>query len=113
MPFWAEVVVASLIGVGSFFMLVGSVALVKLPGTMRRLHGPTKATTLGIGALLLASMLYFALAHSSVTVHELLIAVFLLLTAPVSAHMIAKVWLLRESPFGQAAGGAKLADTGE
>jgi multicomponent K+:H+ antiporter subunit G len=112
MPFWAEVVVASLIGVSGFFMLVGSLALVKLPGTMRRLHGPTKATTLGIGTLLVASMLHLALTKGSITVHELLIAVFLLLTAPVSAHMIAKVWLLRESP-NQAAGGAKLADIGE
>lgn len=109
MPFWAEVLVASLIGIGAFFMLVGSLALAKLPGTMRRLHGPTKATTLGIGALLIASMLHFAFAHGTVTVHELLIAIFLLLTAPVSGHMIAKVWLLRERPSVQAADGAMVA----
>ena len=50
----------ALILIGGFFLLVGSYALAKLPDTMRRLHGPTKAATLGIGALLIASMLYFS-----------------------------------------------------
>ena len=103
MPFWVEVLISFLIGFGAFFAFVGSLALVKLPGTMRRLHGPTKMATLGIGALLLASVLHFAAAHNSVTLHELLITVFLVLTAPVSAHMIAKVSLLLDRPSARQA----------
>lgn len=91
----AELLVALLILVGAFFLLVGSLALVKLPDMMRRLHGPTKATTLGIGALLIGSMVYFLALRGQYTFHELLITLFLFLTAPVSAHMLAKAHLLR------------------
>ncbi len=90
-----EAVVSGLILIGAFFLLVGSFGLAKLPDMMRRLHGPTKATTLGIGSLLIASMVYFAALRGQVSVHELLITLFLFLTAPVSAHMLAKAHMLR------------------
>lgn len=51
--------VAILVIAGTLFVLLGSVALVKLPDFYTRLHGPTKATTLGLGSLVLASMLFF------------------------------------------------------
>jgi multicomponent K+:H+ antiporter subunit G len=92
----AEALVSVLILVGAFFLLVGSLGLAKLPDLMRRLHGPTKATTLGIGAMLIASMLFFLLIDGDPSIHELLITLFLFLTAPVSAQMIAKAWILRE-----------------
>ena len=94
---WAgELAVAALIVIGGFFLLVGSYGLAKLPDTMRRLHGPTKATTLGIGSLLIASMLYFLVAHGRLSFHELLITIFLFLTAPVTAQMVAKAHILRD-----------------
>lgn len=91
-----EALIALIIVIGAAFLFVGSFALVKLPDLMRRLHGPTKATTLGIGAMLIASMLYFLLLEGDASVHELLITFFLFLTAPVSAQMIAKAHILRE-----------------
>jgi len=91
-----EVAVCAVILIGGFFLLVGSYALAKLPDTMRRLHGPTKAATLGIGALLIASMLYFLLARGHLSLHELLITIFLFLTAPVTALMVAKAHILRD-----------------
>ena len=48
------------------------------------------ATGLGIGALLIASMVYFLLFHNLPTAHELMISLFLFLTAPVTANMVAK-----------------------
>jgi multicomponent K+:H+ antiporter subunit G len=93
----AEALVAALILGGSFFLLVGSIGLVKLPGLMRRLHGPSKATTLGIGALLVASMLSFTLLEGDPSFHELLIVLFLFLTAPVTAQMISKAYILAEA----------------
>jgi multicomponent K+:H+ antiporter subunit G len=93
MPLWAEITVAALLVAGGFFLFVGSFALAKLPDTMRRLHGPTKATTLGIGGMLIASIVYFWAAHGAPSVHELLITIFLFLTAPVSANLIAKAHL--------------------
>ena len=91
----AEILVSALIVIGAFFLLVGSYGLAKLPDLMRRLHAPTKSTTLGIGALLIASLLYFLLVRGALSVHELLITLFLFLTAPVTAFMLAKAHILR------------------
>ena len=55
-----------------------------------RLHGPTKATTLGVGAILMASVLYFSFTTEAVSLHEILVTLFLFITAPVSAHLMAK-----------------------
>ena len=97
MSFIAELIVSALILTGTFFLLVGSIALAKLPDIMRRLHGPTKSTTLGIGATLIGSMLYFAFIEGGLSLHEVLITLFLFLTAPVSAYMIAKAHILRSA----------------
>ncbi|WP_294255945.1 Na+/H+ antiporter subunit G [uncultured Sphingomonas sp.] len=88
-------VIVGLVLLGAAFTLIGSWGLVRLPSTMERLHGPTKATTLGLGALLLASVVYFQARLGVWTAHELLISLFLFITAPISANMIAKVHLHR------------------
>ena len=75
--------------VGGVFALVGSIGLVRLPDPLMRLHAPTQATTLGVGGVLAASLLY-SLDHGRLVIHELLIVLFLFLTAPVSALMIAR-----------------------
>ena len=74
---------------GAFFALVGAIGLVRLPDSFMRFHAPTKATTLGVGGVLTASLLYFAGTGRPV-VHELLVALFLFVTAPVSALMLAR-----------------------
>jgi multicomponent K+:H+ antiporter subunit G len=91
----SELLVSALILVGALFLFVGSFGLAKLPDIMRRLHAPTKATTLGIGSMLMASMAYFLLIEGVASFHELLISLFLFLTAPVTAHMISKAHILR------------------
>ncbi|UYV16035.1 Na+/H+ antiporter subunit G [Porphyrobacter sp. ULC335] len=106
-PF-AEVMVSALILLGGGFALVGSWGLVRLPSLMERLHGPTKATTLGLGAVLLGSVLWFQLVEGVWTTHELLVSLFLFMTAPISANMIAKVHLhrLRQGEASEAPGPA-------
>ena len=108
-----EIAVSALICLAAFFLFVGSLGLAKLPDLMRRLHGPTKATTLGIGSMLIASMLYFILDRGSLSIHELLITTFLFLTAPVTALMVAKAHILCDKdvrkqlpPTGRRAGWA-------
>lgn len=93
MDFTVELVVSALIVVGGVFVLVGSIGLVKLPSLMTRLHAPTKATTVGVGGALMASMLHFTHANGALSIHELLITLFLFLTAPVTAHFITKSYL--------------------
>ncbi len=91
-----EVILTLLFLLGGSFALIGSWGLARLPSLMTRLHGPTKATTLGVGSCLIASMIYFPATDGSFTAHELLIALFLFITAPISANMIAKAHLHRQ-----------------
>jgi multicomponent K+:H+ antiporter subunit G len=90
-----EFVVASLIVIGALFALLGSVGLARLPDFFTRLHGPTKATTLGVGAMVLASAVYFTATQEGASLHEIAVLVFLFITAPVSAHLLAKAALHR------------------
>ncbi len=90
-----ELIVSFLILFGAAFVLLGSLALAKLPSFFMRLHGPTKASTLGVGSILLASAVYFS-SRGSLSVHELLILVFLFLTAPISALLMARAGMHRE-----------------
>ncbi len=87
-----DIIISIFLILGAGFALVGSIALVRLPDFYTRLHGPTKATTLGLGALLIASMIYFS-SRGEVSLHELLVTMFLFMTAPVSAHLLAKAAL--------------------
>lgn len=98
----SEALVAVLIVVGGVFVFLGSAGLARLPDLMTRLHGPTKATTLGVGALLLASSIYFSTQVAGhLSLHELAIALFLVLSAPVTAHLIAKAARHREGSKGR------------
>ena len=89
---WIEWAVAFFLLLGGSFVLIGSIGLTRMPDFFMRLHGPTKATTLGMGGILLGSIFFFSLS-GEVSVHELLITIFLLITAPISAHMLIKTAL--------------------
>ena len=85
-----EILVSVLLVLGGFFGLVGSYGLIKLPDPMTRLHAPTKAATLGVGSVLIASLIWFPSQGMGVSWHELLITIFLFLTAPVTGNLLAK-----------------------
>jgi len=95
MPILAEIIIAAALVISGVFGLVGSFGLIKLQDSLQRLHAPTKATTLGVGGVLIASMVYFFASKGSVSFHELLITLFLLLTAPITANFIAKTYMAR------------------
>jgi len=92
MTVWLEHLAGVLILVASFFLLVGSIGLVRFPDFYMRLHAPTKASTLGVGGVLLASMLV-SLVHGRPGIAELLITLFVFVTAPVSANLMAQAAL--------------------
>lgn len=89
LPLWLDLLVTALLVVGAFFALVGSWGLAKLKRFLLRVHAPTKATTLGVGSVLVASMA-LAAGGGVLSVHELLITLFLFMTAPVSAFLLAQ-----------------------
>lgn len=88
-----EGMVALMLLAGGGFALVGSYGLLSLPQPMQRLHAPTKATTIGVGTTLVASAAGVLLAGQGLSLHEVLVAGFLLIAAPVSALFMAKVHL--------------------
>lgn len=88
-----EGVVSLLLLIGASFALIGSIGLARLPDFFTRLHGPTKATTLGIGSMLMASIIHFSVHKEGLSLHELLVTLFLFITAPVSAHLLSKAAL--------------------
>lgn len=96
LPLWADALATALLVIGAAFALIGSIGLARLSDFFKRLHGPSKATTLGVGCVLLASALVAAVAGKA-SLHEALIAVFLFLTAPVSAHLLVQL-ALRHAP---------------
>jgi multicomponent K+:H+ antiporter subunit G len=78
---------------GAAFALIGSIGLMRLPDFYIRLHGPAKATTLGVGGIIIGSVIFFSAQGNGLSLHELLIALFLFITAPVSCHIVAKAAL--------------------
>jgi len=92
-----EIALSVSLVVGGLFALVGAIGLVRLPDFLMRLHAPTKSTTLGVGGMLAASMLYF-IGSGRFVVHEVLIVLFLFVTAPVSALMLARAALRLRLP---------------
>lgn len=89
-------IVAACLLIGALFTIVGAIGLIKLPDSMTRLHAPTKVGTMGIGALLLASILG-AFFFRDGSLFEILIMAFLFVTAPISANFMSKVNIHRKS----------------
>tara|TARA_R110001583_G_scaffold446_6_gene4211 strand:+ start:3245 stop:3595 length:351 start_codon:yes stop_codon:yes gene_type:complete len=87
-----EIICSLLLIIGGIFILLGSYSMVKLPDFYTRLHGPTKASTLGVGSIVFAAIAFSA-SKGSVSLKELIIFLFLFITAPVAAHMLAKAAL--------------------
>jgi multicomponent K+:H+ antiporter subunit G len=92
LPFWVELIAALLLVVGGVFALIGAIGMLRFPDFFMRLHAPTKATTLGVGGVLLASVV-IGWAQGRFGLHALLITLFLFVTAPVSANLMAKAAL--------------------
>ena len=92
MQFTMEIIVSIFLVFGAFFMLVGSIGMVRLPDLFMRLHAPTKSSTLGLGSFLIASMIFFAF-QGRFGFAELLITLLAFITAPVSANLIAQAAL--------------------
>ena len=89
MPLIFELIVSFFVVFGAFFMLVGSIGMIRLPDLFMRLYAPTKSSTLGLGSFLIAAMIFGA-TQGRFGFAELLITLFAFITAPVSANLIAQ-----------------------
>jgi multicomponent Na+:H+ antiporter subunit G len=86
--FLQGIVVAALVVVGTFFLGIGTVGLLRLPDVYNRLHATSKATTLGAASMFLAGFVAFGPGGAGLT--SLIGIVFLFLTAPTGAHMVSR-----------------------
>ncbi|HET8754001.1 MAG TPA: monovalent cation/H(+) antiporter subunit G [Salinimicrobium sp.] len=83
-----SVIIAVLASMGALFVLLAAVGILRMPDTYLRMATTTKAATLGVGLLLGAAAFYFN--DLSVTTRVLAIIIFIILTAPVGAHLIGR-----------------------
>lgn len=102
LPAWAAVATSVLVLTGAALTLIGTIGLLRLDSFYARVHPPTLGTTLGIGCVLLASIVYFSALGQRPVVHEVLIAIFVTLTTPVSLMLLVSAALRRDWTEGAA-----------
>ena len=95
-PAWAALPVALLLVLGASIILIGAFGLLRLPSFYQRIHGPALVVTLGAACVLLASMVFFTAAQARLVIHEILITIFLFLTAPVVTMTIMRAAVYRD-----------------
>lgn len=110
LPAWAMLPISLLLILGGCIILIGALGLLRLPTFYQRIHGPAITVTLGAGCLLLASMLCFTVLQSRLAIHEIIIALFLLMTAPVVAMLLMRTAVYRDLHAGKRDAGSATGD---
>lgn len=106
LPLWASAIVSLLLILGGTIIVIGTLGLLRLPNFYQRIHGPAITVTLGAGCVLVASMVYFSLLQSRPVLHELVISLFILMTAPVVSMLIMRAAVYRDLRAGRRSSGA-------
>ncbi len=97
-PLWAAVPATVLLIIGGLLTLIGSIGLLRLPNFFMRIHSVSMGNTLGVGCVLLASMLIASALAERLVVHELLITLFVVFTAPITAVVLMQAAIKRTKP---------------
>ncbi|MBH0229954.1 monovalent cation/H(+) antiporter subunit G [Halobacillus yeomjeoni] len=85
-----DIIICLSLLVGTFFIVSGSLGILRFPDVYTRLHAATKSSTLGVAGIMIGAFLFLYIEHDIVSGKLLLSILFVLLTAPVSGHMIAR-----------------------
>lgn len=99
-PAWAAILTAVLLLTGAALTLIGTVGLLRFDSFYQRVHAPTLGATLGIGCILLASMLFFSALESRAIIHEVLITALMVVTTPITLMLLARAALYRDRTEG-------------
>lgn len=95
LPDWAAIVVALFLLVGAGLTLTGSIGLLRLESFYERVHATTLGSTLGAGCILIASMVCFSVLQTRLVLHEIVIAIFMTITTPVTFTLLVRAALFR------------------
>lgn len=96
LPLWAAIPAAVLLVLGGIITLIGSLGLLRLKRFYSRMHAPTLGNTLGVFAVLLASMLVSSALEQRIVIHQILITVLLVITSPVTAILLMRSAIRRK-----------------
>ena len=96
-PLWAAMLISFFRLAGGFFTLVGCIGLVRFRSFYERIHGPALGTSFGAAGILIASILFFSILQSRPVLHEVLIAVFIVVTTPVTLMLLSRAVIHRDS----------------
>ncbi len=100
LPVWAALLTAFFLILGSALTFLGAVGLLRFRSFYERIHAPTLGTTWGAGGVLIASIICHSVLLSKPVLHEILIALFLTVTTPVSLMLLARAALYRDRSEG-------------
>jgi len=100
LPLWAAIIVGVFVLMGALITLIGALGLVRLGNFYERVHPPTLGMTLGTSFILIASITCFSVLQSRPVVHEVLIAIFITVTTPITLMLLARAALYRDRTEG-------------
>lgn len=92
-----DFIIISLLIIGAVFILLSGIGLIRMPDLYTRMSATTKASTLGVGCVVLGTVLYFG--EIGLISRGIIIILFITLTAPVAAHMIGRAAYIQKTPL--------------
>lgn len=100
LPVWAALLISVLIFLGAGLTFVGAMGAIRFGSFYERIHAPTLGTSWGTGAIVMASVVCFSALGSRPIGHELLIAIFITVTTPITLLLLARSALYRDRAEG-------------
>jgi len=105
-PGWAALPAAILLVVGATLTLIGAVGLVRMRDFFARMHPPAMGNSLGAGSVLIASMLISSAMLHRPVIHEILISIFMVLSAPITAMLLMRAAMARRKKHDKTGDGS-------
>lgn len=102
LPTWAALPAALLLLLGGLCSVIGALGLARLGTFFQRMHGPSMGNTLGTGCVLIASILVSTALANRLVLHEILITVLIVITAPMTAMLLMRAAVHRSNGRGNA-----------
>lgn len=84
----AEILAYVLMTAGVAFIFIAALGVLRLPDLFMRMHANTKSATIGVGLIMLGAAVYFG--EITITTRAMAVVIFLLITAPISSHLLAR-----------------------
>ncbi|MBX3597140.1 MAG: monovalent cation/H(+) antiporter subunit G [Rhizobiaceae bacterium] len=96
LPLWAAILISAFLLLGSGLTFLGAIGILRFRNFYQRIHAPTLGTTFGAGGILIASIIYSIMTDARLVLHEILIAVFIIVTTPVTLMLLGRAALFRD-----------------